>query len=102
MQAGEVGVLTILYRTVDLGSLPLCTAFFFFALFLQAGLLTVPLSGCGFAWSSDDALLPGVTCPSQVYCEAAPCLRVEIDDLDAGFKRLSFERERESVSRLKP
>lgn len=38
------------------------TALFLVTLLLPTCFLTVPLSGCGFAWSSDDVLLSGATC----------------------------------------
>ena len=62
MQTGEVRVLCPFCRPVELGGLPLCTALFFSTLFLLACFFTVPLSDCGFACSSDDALLSGATC----------------------------------------
>jgi hypothetical protein len=84
MQAGEVRVLALLCWPVDLGGLPLCTALFFLTLFLLTCFFTVPLGGCGFACSSDDALLSGATCLGKVYCEAAPRLRVAMDTLGCG------------------
>ncbi len=63
LQAGEVRVFTLLRRSVELGGLPLCATLFLVALFLLTSFLTVPLSGCSFACSSDDALLSGRNIP---------------------------------------
>lgn len=101
-QAGEVRVLAFLCRPVEFGGLSLCTAFFFVSLLLPLCFLTVPLSGCGFAWSCDDALLPGEICLYEAYWEAPPRLRIAPDALDPGLGRPSFSRERESVSGLNP
>jgi hypothetical protein len=102
LQAGEVRVFTLLRRPGKLGGLPLYTALFFIPLFLLACFLTVPLSACGFACSSDDALLSGATCPYKVYYEAAPRLPLATDALDPGLGRWFFRRERETVSALNP
>jgi hypothetical protein len=102
VQAGEIRVFVSLLRPVELGGLPLCTALFFVTLFLLTCFLTVPLSGCGFACSSDDALLSGAICLCKTYCEAAPRLRVATDALDPDLGLPFFWRERESVSGLNP
>jgi hypothetical protein len=102
MQPGEIRVLTLLRRPVELLSLSLYTALFFVTLFLPTCFFTVPLSGCGFPRSSDDALLSGATGPCKAYCEAAPRFRVAPGALDPGLGRPSFWRERETVSGLNP
>lgn len=102
MQAGEIRVFALLRRPVELGGLSLFTALFFVTLFLPTRFLTVPLSGCSFACSCDDALLSGAMCLCKAYCEAAPRLRVATDALDPGLGRPSFWRERETVSALNP
>lgn len=102
LQTGEIRIFAILRRPVGLGGLSLYTACFFVTLFLLTCFLTVPLGGCGFAWSSDDALLSGATCLNEAYCEAAPRLRVAPCALDPGLGRPSFSRERETVSGLNP
>ncbi|MDF0676893.1 MAG: hypothetical protein P0120_21545 [Nitrospira sp.] len=91
LQAGEVRVFALLRRPIELGSLPLYTALFFVALFLQTCFLTVPLCGCGFACSSDDVLLSGAVrlCSKACY-EAAPRLPVTTDALDPGLGRPGF------------
>ncbi len=61
LQARKVRVFTFLLRPVDFGGFPLHTALFLVPLLLQTRFLTVPLSGCGFACSSDDVLLLGAT-----------------------------------------
>ena len=90
MQAGEVRVLALLCRPGELGGLPLYTALFFLTLFLLTCFFTVPLSGCRFACSSDDALLSGATCLGKAYCEAAPRFRVATDALGDGLGRPVF------------
>ena len=61
MQAGEVRVLALLRRSVELRGLPVYPTLFFVALFLLEGFLAVPLSLGGFTCSSDGALLSGAT-----------------------------------------
>ena len=90
MQAGEVRVLSLLCWPGDLGGLPLCTTLFFITLFLLTCFFTVPLSGCGFACSSDGALLSGATCLGKTYCETAPRLRVAVDALGRGLRFPAF------------
>lgn len=62
MQAGEVRVLALVRGPVDLGGLPLYSAFFFVTLFLLTCFLTVPLCVGRFTYSSDGALLSDATC----------------------------------------
>lgn len=57
LQAGKIWIFTLLCRPVDLGRLALDAARFLLTLLLLTGFLTVSLSGCGFACSSDDVLL---------------------------------------------
>ena len=76
LQTGKIRIFTLLRRPVDLGGLSLYTACFFVTLFLLTCFLTVPLGGCGFACSSDDALLSGATCLYEGLLRSGPRLRV--------------------------
>jgi hypothetical protein len=62
MQAGEVRVLALLRRLVELRGFPVYPTLFFVALFLLEDFLAVPLSLGGLTCSSDGALLSGTKC----------------------------------------
>lgn len=79
MQPSEIRVFAFLSRTVRLVSLAFCTARLFVSLLLLTRLFTVSFRGCGFAWSSDDALLSNVMRFNTCYDEAVLRLRAEPD-----------------------
>jgi hypothetical protein len=62
-QTGEIRVFTLLSWPVTFAGLPLGPALFFVALFLLTCFFALSFRESDFAWSSDDALLSGATCP---------------------------------------
>ena len=90
MQAGQIGVFTLLRDTIGLGGLSHCTTLFLLTLFQSLCFFTISLRACGFALSSDDALLSSATCLNWVDYEAALRLREAADTLDPGLGRPSL------------